>query len=513
MDENQSLLIDGDEENRFQNPLNSTVVDTDLSGCNADQPKEWKLSPIMAEKEGEKEEEDGLFQKPIFSRSMKRFQMRNPSPLTIAPVTPSRLTFRSPFKDSNQKEYGSSYDKSVESKENSAVDLKNSMVGHFSTPKSDSKNCSSISKINISTISPLEISNKSLNPFDSFLLTSIHKSTNFSPSVVFNSVHHEEHDEAAGTSFKWTVEQMAMLKPANITDEEIAASYNSPNPEVERKLQKLVDKYWKSKPTRMLSPDVQRSQEVSNGVLKASSSHKSHNESGFCNAVRTSQAIKAAYCTSSPKQRPRRSIKRARNVNIQTDITIPPSSEIDLKKILGEAFVYRQNDEEEEDFDVSMCSNYSTRRRLFPGVLDGSSNEEENSFMSVDPNESTSSSQNFEEGISPVEFSEVSNSISSIIAQITTNDEVSVEVPAKNALNEANDRSLHRQPGTPTQEFDEAEFQPGSVLRREDLDFTPRRDAARSGDLRRFLLELSPIDFNVERFPCETRFKTFTFPS
>lgn len=86
------------------------------------------------------------------------------------------------------------------------------------------------------------IANNSMNPFDSLLLNSLHKSINFSPRVVFsvrlsrflymNRIFQQEacssSQKADGEKFQWSVEQLAILKPAHISEDEIAASYQSP---------------------------------------------------------------------------------------------------------------------------------------------------------------------------------------------------------------------------------------------------------------------------------------------
>lgn len=64
-----------------------------------------------------------------------------------------------------------------------------------------------------------------------------------------------------------------------------------------------------------------------------------------------------------------RNIRQVRNRPAQTELTIPPNLDLDLKKLLGEQFVYQPDEEDEEDdeevFNVSVSSNFSTRRRLF----------------------------------------------------------------------------------------------------------------------------------------------------
>lgn len=356
MDLNASSFYENDENNITK--LNSTTVDQDAGTSQVGMNKDWTLSPINAD---------------------------NHKSLLCS----SKL-FKSPMRNSSREESGYTSRSTEKSK--------------IETVTHDSPRCSKTEEFlnNTSKYDELDISsfiaNKSKNPFDSIQYASLHKSLHFSPNFMHPS-NSPEKDE----KFQWSIEHLSMLKPVHFTEEELSAIH-SPNPEVEAVMQEQLREYWTKNISVIPSPDGPRQVYIpARDVIAdspASQSSVKTTEDALCNLIRKKEAYKAAYATSSPKQRPRRKLRRMKNTMTQTEITIPGKSEIDLKKILGEAFVYKENgreEEEEDEFDISTLSNTSFARKLFQ-------NDEDESFMSCEQlDESTTDvSQRFNDDLSPV---------------------------------------------------------------------------------------------------------------
>ncbi|KAJ1370511.1 hypothetical protein KIN20_032242 [Parelaphostrongylus tenuis] len=199
---------------------------------------------------------------------------------------------------------------------------------------------------------------RSTNSFESRLLETLHTNT-FSPSVFAASKSPLSPEE-----FKWSIEELSLLKPVNITEEEIAQSSQSPDPEYEAKIQSILDEYWKNNVCHIPSPDAP----VTNPLLTAAS------ETPLCDIVRISAAMRMKYSTSSPKSRPnlngsRRStaVVSSRSRHSQTEITIAPSVHFDFAKFLGSSCIYNSSEDcdEESVFNATGSSIGSLRRRLF----------------------------------------------------------------------------------------------------------------------------------------------------
>ncbi|EFP07851.1 CRE-SPAT-1 protein [Caenorhabditis remanei] len=365
MEFNVSSFYDGEESGK---QLNSTALEQDEN-----EQKEWKLSPITAEERRVKTS--------IFQRS-SHLQSSN---------------FKSPLRAVN------STDPST-----SGYDSKNTTA---CTPQQSS---SSDPKLSMSAELSSFVANNSPNPFDSILLNSLHKSINFSPRLILSS-QESGSQQKGGERFQWSVEQLAILKPAHISEDEIAASYRSPIPEIEEKIQEALNEYWSNNVSYIPSPDgprfvnlTHRDGTVTTIRYGEEAASSEGNTPSLANIVRRKEAVKAAYATSSPKQRPRKNLRQVRNRVCQTELTIPPGLDLDLKKLLGENFVYQdQEAEDEEVFNISVCSNFSTRRRLFSNgggqQEDGAEDVANSSIISTDDllmNES--SAQPFNDSLSPV---------------------------------------------------------------------------------------------------------------
>lgn len=518
MELNVSSFYDGEESGK---QLNSTALEQDEN----DQ-KEWKLSPITAE---ERRVKTSIFQRNSYLQSTH---------------------FKSPLRAVNTNDASTS-----------GYDSKNT------TPQQSS---SSDPKFSLSAELSSFVANNSLNPFDSILLNSLHKSINFSPRLVL-SQQESGSQQREGEKFQWSVEQLAILKPAHISEDEIAASYRSPIPEIEEKIQEALNEYWTKNVSYIPSPDGPRFVSLTHrdgtvttiryedGAPAATISEG--NTPSLANIVRKKEAVKAAYATSSPKQRPRnfRNIRQVRNRVCQTELTIPPNLDLDLKKLLGDSFVYQddQEYEDEEVFNVSVSSNFSTRRRLFST---GGPQEEEtddvanSSILSTEDlliNES--SGQPFNDSLSPVRRSiDVSDDINdstdnmdqenasatrSHASQIAINisilndcmmnsiDEADNEEDGNEKLAEIEEeedemkRNIFSDSHLKANEYEllDRSSSSNATPRHEDLDWTPRRfvgsvinSAARepsssgtfgSGgaapqDFRRFVFDMSPIHPN-----------------
>uniref|UniRef100_A0A1I7UUR1 Protein aurora borealis n=1 Tax=Caenorhabditis tropicalis TaxID=1561998 RepID=A0A1I7UUR1_9PELO len=359
--------------------LNSTALEQDEN-----EQKEWKLSPITAETRRGKV--------PVFNKKVHH----------------SNMEFKSPLKTINFQ----------------TTDPSTSGYESKSSTKNTHQSSSSDPKLSMSADISSIVANSSLNQFDSIFINSLHKSINFSPRLVISNQESDSQQKEC-EKFEWSVEQLAILKPAHISDEEIAASYQSPIPEVEEKIQEALNEYWTKNVSYIPSPDGPRFVNLTHrdgtvttiqygGEAPQSSIASEGTTPSLANLVRRKEAVRAAYATSSPKQRPRnfRNLRQVRNRTCQTELTIPSNLDLDFKKLLGDEFCYQPDQEidDEEVFNISVSSNFSTRRRLFStsGQREDESEDVGNSsILSADDNlMNESSSQAFNDSLSPVRRSE-----------------------------------------------------------------------------------------------------------
>ncbi|CAB3405538.1 unnamed protein product [Caenorhabditis bovis] len=487
MELNVSSFYDGEDTNQTtKNQLNSTALDNENSDdCSNQQKGKWKLSPIVAEES----------RRPIFKKQGK---------------TPTTITFKTPLKtqDLNKQEDAGYDSKCTTEGENNDTSC--------STPSRNNVNSSMSLATDLSSL----IASNSLNPFDSIIINSLHKCVNFSPRVVFSQEGSSSSENQQDEKFQWSVEQLAVLKPAHITEDEIAASYHSPVPELEEKVQEVLNVYWSQNVSYIPSPDGPRYVHLPHrngntttivygpeGTVSAiRPQQKQELTPSLSNIVRKREAAKAAYATSSPKQRPiKRNIKTMRTCNSQTEITIPPNADIDLKKILGDEFIHQASDDAdaEEIFDVSMSSNFSMRRRLFSSSNDD--NEEADASMN-----SCDDSQRFNDSLSPVP----SNNDESIVPDEQKSSQIAINISILNDCmmqsmeqcensednaedNKENDenRTFHNDRHISYNEYEMLDKSSSSEVtpRHEDLDWTPRRVEVKQSRFRDFMLELSPI--------------------
>ncbi|EYC13535.1 hypothetical protein Y032_0043g772 [Ancylostoma ceylanicum] len=332
---------------RYSMQFNSTafvsVEETSGScGPNVSKKPDLKLSPILHDSD----------RRTVYSRRMVQYKCRGESPL----VRNARMDPPHPLSDiseirAEKSDESTSLSHSVdEMEENSVSDKENNRPG-TSTPERN---------MSIPTHS------RSTNSFESRILETLHTNT-FSPSVFAITETPPSPEE-----FKWSIEELSILKPVHITQEEIAQSSYSPDPETEAKIQSILDEYWRNNTCHILSPDVAVKNPLTMGAP----------ETPLCDAVRVQAAFRLKYSTSSPKARPnvtpvsRRTsfIQPQRSKFSQTDITIDPSADVDFSKLLGASCIYNAADDcdDESVFDATASSVGSLRRRLFLGDDDAS---------------------------------------------------------------------------------------------------------------------------------------------
>ncbi|WKY04249.1 hypothetical protein Q1695_005321 [Nippostrongylus brasiliensis] len=333
---------------RFCTQFNSTALgslEESLDPCssNVNKKPDLKLSPILNDSVVER--------RTVFSKRMVQYRSRGESPLVKSSNLESHHILDDISEIHYEKEDSSNLQSSNQTFETSQANKENDRPG-TSTPEREQSNTTT------------NRFSRSTNSFESRLLETLHTNT-FSPSVFAITGTPPTPEE-----FKWSIEELSLLKPVHITQEEIAQSAYSPDPEQEAKIQSILDEYWKNNTCYIPSPDVP----VKNPLL--ASAH----ETPLCDAVRVSAAMRMKYSTSSPKARPnagnisRRAsfIQPCRNKQSQTELTIAPSVDFDFAQFLGPSCVYNSSEEfdEESVFNATASSAGSLRRRLFSDDFD-----------------------------------------------------------------------------------------------------------------------------------------------
>uniref|UniRef100_A0A183GAB6 Protein aurora borealis n=1 Tax=Heligmosomoides polygyrus TaxID=6339 RepID=A0A183GAB6_HELPZ len=196
---------------------------------------------------------------------------------------------------------------------------------------------------------------RSTNSFESRILETLHTNT-FSPSVY---AFHEEHISVPCNSvglkeFKWSIEELSMLKPVHISQEEIAQSAYSPLTLARNIFLMHMMFYY-----------FQRSRARGQDTLSAAfvPSHESLRDERLIEIA----AARMKYSTSSPKSRPNLG-NSYRSRQSQTEITIAPSVDFDFLLNLfcvGPSCIYNPSEDGEDSvFNASSSSVGSLRRRL-----------------------------------------------------------------------------------------------------------------------------------------------------
>uniref|UniRef100_A0A914ZSI9 Protein aurora borealis n=1 Tax=Parascaris univalens TaxID=6257 RepID=A0A914ZSI9_PARUN len=175
-------------------------------------------------------------------------------------------------------------------------------------------------------------SNRLTNPFESRLLESLCVST-FSPGLFSSSKSPPKKDDEESPKFRWSIDQIAILNPANI-DESKADLAESPDPIFEARVQGAIDKFWKSQKFVMPSPDANlimsnsSLRTVRSPIQQPSVKRPSLFRSGNRNMARMEESplVRPGF------QRVNSSLRRTKEM--QTLLTFPP--DFDLVKLLGE---------------------------------------------------------------------------------------------------------------------------------------------------------------------------------
>lgn len=221
-----------------------------------------------------------------------------------------------------------------------------------------------------------------INPFERHLMEKLHSNT-FSPSVFLNVPATPEESR----DFKWSIEHLAALRPANITDEEIAKSNYSPDPVQEARYRAVADLYWKSDISIIPSPEGTRPivmETPLSDIVRLRNASRALTSSRFPSASRPSPIRRPAIARQN-------SILRKRNTAVQTSCTIGPSVDFDFASILGETSVFTEEScEIGAEFDSQNVSMQSLRRRLFANdddsflTEDGSARQSANTSQTFD---------------------------------------------------------------------------------------------------------------------------------
>ncbi|RZC33487.1 BORA N, Rep fac-A C and/or tRNA anti-codon domain containing protein, partial [Asbolus verrucosus] len=184
---------------------------------------------------------------------------------------------------------------------------------------------------------------KILNPFESHLIERLHLPT-FSPSV-FAQVSTPKTDE----KFKWTIDDISSLKPANIDEATISQHVMDQDPTMESLVQEKIDKFFNEK---AIAPSP------------------------------LNEHVKRVALITSPISKPQYS-----NNYSQTVLTLPPILPKHVEEVLKPYFTYT-SPQQKSQFD----ENSSLYRKLF--------DFEEHSI-----HESVESSPALSTGLSPIQFS------------------------------------------------------------------------------------------------------------
>ncbi|CAJ0587874.1 unnamed protein product, partial [Mesorhabditis spiculigera] len=205
-------------------------------------------------------------------------------------------------------------------------------------------------------------------PFDNHLSRFLY--TTMSPSI-FNIENTPPTPSTPRLASFWDLDQSSRLNPANITEEDIIKSTESPNPERLRREQEEKDLYWKRGLHYIPSPE---------GTYPI----PMHSETPLSDIARVRAATFAAAAGSMSRAQqdsdspPRRSVlkrkvssfrmfapPKKRHCATQTALTIGVHVDFDFESILGPSSVYAEAEVEAgEEFELN-SSVGSLRRRLF----------------------------------------------------------------------------------------------------------------------------------------------------
>ncbi|XP_015171436.1 PREDICTED: protein aurora borealis [Polistes dominula] len=189
------------------------------------------------------------------------------------------------------------------------------------------------------------------NPFESDLTNTLHKSV-ISPSV-FRKVTNPQHSP----EFSWSVEELALIKPAKIEEFPIEQIHNA-DPDVELKAQEAIDKFFM---TNEIVPSPWESKRKENKL-----DIKQNTPKRFIDKLNAFQ--------NTPKP-----IKK--DGACQTTLSFPSILPTNVEEALKPYFKFNENEEPNTDNDDANLSYNSLRRKLFFNFNECTDDEEQSSFL------------------------------------------------------------------------------------------------------------------------------------
>uniref|UniRef100_A0A914DAS7 Protein aurora borealis n=1 Tax=Acrobeloides nanus TaxID=290746 RepID=A0A914DAS7_9BILA len=234
------------------------------------------------------------------------------------------------------------------------------------------------------------------NPFDSHSNIESFCTSILSPGL-FNTKKTPTSNKSTPGSFQWGIEHLGLLKPVEFEENNIEQIENSPDPETKAKLEEALEYYY-ANVHYVPSPDVNPSligqpKNLSASCSSISSATKTPYSTKrflpppgvqkFLQRFGTPQfdnisPINAAAAHIKPNGLKRvEFLVEKKSKETQTAITIPP--DFDLSSVLGEDFLYVENESNMKEDDANLS--FNTRRKLFADE----DHEEENLFLCRTP--------------------------------------------------------------------------------------------------------------------------------
>ncbi|KRY85333.1 Protein aurora borealis [Trichinella pseudospiralis] len=201
---------------------------------------------------------------------------------------------------------------------------------YISTPLAKNDN-----KRDIATSTPRS-RHRIINPFDENLLESLSQPT-FSPNVFSKIVSPSENESRA--SFRWSIDQLALLQPAEI-DEEQQATSSDKDSDMESKIQATIDHFFSQ---GLIAPSPALLQEGAAATI---------NQQNQTSSLLLRSGVRSVPC--------------------QTLLTFP--SGFDINTFFADS-VFWYNDSEQSSKDKSTFNVSSLRRQLFPSPPENVGNE------------------------------------------------------------------------------------------------------------------------------------------
>ncbi|VDN08083.1 unnamed protein product [Thelazia callipaeda] len=194
------------------------------------------------------------------------------------------------------------------------------------------------------------------NPFDSDITRSMQTIT-LSPSLFDHPKNSDDDDgDNAEASFRWSIGQIAELRPANIDETQLL--YQTPDPVQEAQIHSAIDKFWATQKYIVPSPQVLKESGIRKSVASPSSL------SSLPRLVH--EVIPSFHLDDSPDGRKfyHQRSQSKRSVEIQTMFTFPPN--LDLVGLLGNCFQYEEG--AVAVFEANLSLN-TLRQKLFTDTV------------------------------------------------------------------------------------------------------------------------------------------------